>query len=83
MSTSLLLLILTSQSVLIFFSGKVTAAGFSKTKLAPFVSFSLLSTVGWFATTNLDVLTGNAKARQILFDSIFGTLGPTASTRFA
>jgi hypothetical protein len=38
------------------------------------VSFSLLSTVGWFATTNLDVLTGNAKAGQTLLGLIFGTL---------
>jgi amino acid transporter len=70
----LLLLILTSLSVLAFFALKVKGAKIWKAKLAPLISFLLLSTVGFLATTNLDVLTGNVKVAEALLAIIFGTL---------
>jgi amino acid transporter len=70
----LLLLILTSLSVLAFFVLKVRGANLWKTKLAPLVSFLLLSSVGFLATTNLDILTGNVKVAEALLAIIFGTL---------
>lgn len=70
----LVLLILTSLSVLAFFALKLKDANIWRTKLAPFVSFLLLSLVGFFATTNLDILTGNVKVAEALLAIIFGTL---------
>jgi amino acid transporter len=70
----LLLLILTSLSVLAFFALKVKRANIWKAKLAPLISFMLLSSVGFLATTNLDVLTGNVKVAEALLAIIFGTL---------
>ena len=72
--TLLLLLILTSLSVLAFFTFKVNGANFWKTKLAPLISFLLLSSVGFLATVNLEVLTGNVKIAETLLVIIFGTL---------
>lgn len=70
----LMLLILTSLSVLMFFARKPNGASFLKTKVAPLISFVLLSLVGYLATINMDVLTGDLKAAELLLAFIFGTL---------
>jgi amino acid transporter len=70
----LMLLILTSLSVLMFFVRKPSGANVLKTKVAPFVSFVLLSVVGYLATVNMNVLTGDMKTAETLLAFIFGTL---------
>ena len=70
----LLLLILTSLSVLAFFAFKVKGASIWKTKLAPLIGFLLLSSAGFLATMNLEVLTGNVQIAEALVAIIFGTL---------
>lgn len=70
----LMLLILTSLSVLMFFIRKPSGANFLKSKVAPLISFVLLSAVGYLATVNMGVLTGDAKAAETLLALIFGTL---------
>lgn len=70
----LMLLVLTSLSVLLFFARNVQGANFWKTKLAPLLSFVLLAIVGWLATTNMDLLTGNVRVAEILIAFVFGTL---------
>ncbi|MCO5396720.1 APC family permease [Ralstonia soli] len=70
----LLLLVLTSLSVLMFFVRKPTGANFLKSKVAPLISFVLLSLIGYLASINMDVLTGNVRVAEILLAFIFGTL---------
>jgi len=70
----LILLILTSLSVLVFFARNVRGASSFKTKVAPLCSFILLMSIGYLATVNMDALTGNVKVAEILLAFIFGTL---------
>ncbi|MCO4878269.1 APC family permease [Paraburkholderia caribensis] len=70
----LLLLVMTSLSVMVFFMRKSTNASVWKTRVAPFVSFVLLSVIGWLATVNMEILTGNVKVATDLLVFIFGTL---------
>jgi len=70
----LLLQILTSLSVVAFFARKTDAAGLWKTRIAPTVSFFALLGTGWLATSNMEMLTGNARVATILLAFVFGTL---------
>lgn len=70
----LLLLILTSLSVLVFFARNMKGQSFVRTRVAPTVSFFLLSFVGWLATANMKVLTGNVTVSHALIAVVFGTL---------
>lgn len=70
----LLLLVLTSLAVSLFFARSSHRENFWKTRVAPIVSFLLLAAVGWLATTNMEVLTGNVKISAILLGFVFGTM---------
>jgi amino acid transporter len=70
----LLLLILTSLSVLMYFARDAKGENFWRTKLAPAISFLILSFVGGLATVSMKILTGNVTVAGILIAVVFGTL---------
>jgi amino acid transporter len=70
----LLLLILTSLAVIAFFLRRGDRSKPWKTLIAPLASFSLLSVVGFLATRNMTLLTGNVKIATILISVVGATL---------
>jgi amino acid transporter len=62
----LILLVLTSLSVVVFFQRTPVAISRWKTAYAPLISFFLLVIVGVFATLNLELLTGSLKVAVTL-----------------
>ncbi|HEX7909019.1 MAG TPA: APC family permease [Paraburkholderia sp.] len=70
----LLLLILTSLSVLIYFARDAKGENFWRTKLAPAISFLIFSFVGGLATVSMKILTGNVTVAESLIAVVFGTL---------
>lgn len=68
----LLLQILTSLAVIIFFARKSFGASRIKTFVAPALSLVGLTSTAWFATEHLELLTGNESAAKALLGLIYG-----------
>lgn len=70
----LLLEILTSLSVLVYFIRKGHVSARWKTRYAPLASFVALCATGWLATTNMQLLTGAKESAIVLPLFIFAAL---------
>jgi hypothetical protein len=70
----LVLLVLTSLSVITFFSKNGVAGSRWKTLYAPALSFFALAVVAVLATINMDILTGNLQVAVLLLLFIASTL---------
>ncbi|WP_223596695.1 APC family permease [Pseudomonas sp. A-R-19] len=70
----MILQILTSLAVIVFFQRKKLQVSRLKSFVAPLVSFVALMITACLASVNLDLLTGNATVAMILLAVIFGSL---------
>jgi amino acid transporter len=66
--------ILTCVAVVIFFARSATSEGHWRTRYAPTISLIGLVSTAWFATTNLQELTGDRQLAIVLLCSVFAVL---------
>lgn len=72
--TLLVLQILTTLAVLVFFARTPKSVSAWKTKIAPFLSLVGLSVTAWLATENIGLLTGSEGVAKVLLAFLFGSL---------
>ncbi|UVM29266.1 MULTISPECIES: APC family permease [Pseudomonas] len=72
--TLLILQILTSVAVIVFFIKTPKGVSAMKTKVAPALALVGLSTTAWLATENIGLLTGSESVAMILLAFLFGSL---------
>ncbi|MNM21407.1 Putrescine importer PuuP [compost metagenome] len=72
--TLLILQILTTVAVIIFFSKTPNNVSNMKTKVAPALALVGLSMTAWLATENIGLLTGSESVAHILLAFLFGSL---------
>lgn len=70
----MMLQLLTSLAVVVYFKKKTHAEGCWKTSVAPILSMIGLSVTFWLGSTNLDLLTGNATVAYLLIGCVLATL---------
>lgn len=72
--TLLILQILTTVAVLVFFSRTPNSVSIVKTKVAPVLALIGLGVTAWLATENIGLLTGSESTAMILLAFLFGSL---------
>lgn len=72
--TLLILQILTTLAVIVFFARTPNNVSAWKTKVAPVLSLIGLSVTGWLATANIGLLTGSEEVAIILMACLFGAM---------